>query len=56
MTRNGFGDFENIVDIWLLKYVMKLLGSELSVLKTLACELSMWFFPCAVTLVITPSM
>ena len=25
MTRNGFEDFENIVDIWLLKYFMKLL-------------------------------
>ena len=25
MTRNGFEDFENIVDIWLLKYFMTLL-------------------------------
>ena len=54
MTRNGFGDFENIEDIWLLKYFMKLLRSELSVLNTLTCELSMWFCPCSVTLVISP--
>ena len=29
MTRNGFEDLENIMDIWLLKYFMKLLGNEL---------------------------
>ena len=31
MTRNGFEDFENIVDIWLLKYLVKLLGSKLCI-------------------------
>ena len=33
LTRNGFEDFENIVDIWLLKYLMKLLGSKLYILN-----------------------
>ena len=56
LTRNAFEGFENIVDIWLLKYFMKLLQSELSVLNTLTCEILMWFCPCSMTLVITPSM
>ena len=34
LTRNGFKDFENIVDIWLLKYLMKLLGIKLCILNT----------------------
>ena len=33
LTRNGFEDFENIVDIWLLKYLMKLLESKLYILN-----------------------
>ena len=56
LTRNGFEDFENIVDIWLLKFFMKLLRSELCVLNTLTYELLMWFFPCAMTLVMTSSV
>ena len=56
MTRNGFEDLENIVDIWLLKYFMKLLGSKLYVSNTLTCELLMWIFHFAMILVITPSM
>ena len=31
LTRNSFEDLENIVDIWLLKYIMKLLGSKLRI-------------------------
>ena len=46
MTRNGFEDFENIVDIWLLKYLMKLQGSKLCIWKHLTCELLMWVCPC----------
>ena len=34
MIRNGFEDFENIVDIWLLKNFMTLLGSELCISTT----------------------
>ena len=34
MTRNGFEDFENIVNTWLLKYFRKLLGSELCISNT----------------------
>ena len=34
LTRNGSEDFENIVNIWLLKYLMKLLGSKLYILNT----------------------
>ena len=34
LTINGFEDFENVVDIWLLKYLMKLLGSKLYILNT----------------------
>ena len=34
MIRNGFEDFENIVDIWLLKNFMTLLGSELCISNT----------------------
>ena len=56
MTRNGFEDFENIADIWLLKYFMKLLGSELCISNTLTCELLMWFCHCAMILVITLSV
>ena len=56
LTRNGFEDFVNIVDIWLLKCFMKLLRSELCVSNTLTYELLMWFFPCAMTLVTTSSM
>ena len=56
MTGNGFEDFENIVDIWLLKYFMKLLGSELCISNTLTCDLLMWFCHCAMILVITSSM
>ena len=57
MTRNGFEDFENIMDVWLLKYFMKLLGSELYVSNTLTCEFFfMWFCHCAMILVITPSV
>ena len=40
LTRNGFKDFENIVDIWLLKYLMKLLGSKLYILNTF----NLWAF------------
>ena len=40
LTRNGFEDFENIVDIWLLKYLMKLLGSKLYILNTF----NLWAF------------
>ena len=40
LTRNGFEDFENIVDIWLLKYIMKLLGSKLYILNTF----NLWAF------------
>ena len=35
MTRNSFEDLENIMDIWLLKYFMKLLRSELYISNTL---------------------
>ena len=31
LTRNSFEDLENIVDIWLLKYLMKLLRSKLRI-------------------------
>ena len=31
LTRNSFDDLENIVDIWLLKYLMKLLESKLCI-------------------------
>ena len=34
LTRNAFEGFENIVDIWLLKYLMKVLGSKLYILNT----------------------
>ena len=47
--KNWFWDFENIVDIWLLKCFMKLLKSKLFVSNTLTYELLMWFFPCAMT-------
>ena len=33
-TINGFEDFENVVDIWLLKHLMKLIGSKLYILNT----------------------
>ena len=56
MIRNGFANFENTVDIWLLKYFMKLLESELCILNTLACELLMWFCHCALILVIILSV
>ena len=56
MTRNSLEDFENIVAIWLLKYFMKLFGSELCILNTLTCELLTWFCHCAMILVITPSL
>ena len=56
MTRNGFEDLENIMDIWLLKYFIKLLGSELYISNTLTCELLMWICHCAMILVITPSV
>ena len=39
-TRNGFEDFENIVDIWLLKYLLKLLWSKLYILNTF----TLWAF------------
>ena len=35
IIRNGFEDLENIMDIWLLKYFMKLLRSELYISNTL---------------------
>ena len=47
--KRWFWDFENIVDIWLLKCFMKLLRSILCVSNTLTYELLMWFFPCAMT-------
>ena len=47
-TRNSLEDFKNIVAIWLLKYFMKLLWSELYISNTLTCEL--------LILVITPSV
>ena len=56
MTRNSLEDFENIVVIWLLKYFMKLLGSELCISNTLTCELLMWFSHCAMILVTNLSM
>ena len=56
MTRNGFEDFENIVDIWLLKYLVKLLGSKLCIWIHLTCELLMWVCPYAMMLVIIPSL
>ena len=56
MTRNGFEDFKNIVDIWLLQYFMKLLGSELCILNTLICEVLMWFCHCSMILVIPLSL
>ena len=34
LTIIGFEDFENVVDIWLLKHLMKLLGSKLYILNT----------------------
>ena len=40
LTRNGFEDFENIVDIWLLNYFMKLLESKLCILNTF----NLWAF------------
>ena len=40
LTRNGFEDFENIVDICLLKYLMNLLGSKLYILNTF----NLWAF------------
>ena len=54
MTRNSLEDFENIVAILLLKYFMKLLGSELCISNTLTCELLMWFCHGAMILVTTP--
>ena len=56
MTRNGFEDFENIMNVWLLKYFMKLIGSELYISNTLTCEFLMWFCHCAMILVITLSV
>ena len=56
MSRNSSKDFENIVAIWLLKYFMKLLGSELCISNTLTCELLTWFCHCAMILAITPSV
>ena len=56
MTRNSLEDFEYIVAIWLLKYFMKLLGSELYISNTLTYEFLMWFCHYAMILVITPSM
>ena len=56
MTRNSLEDFENIVAIWLLKYFVKLLESELCISNTLTCELLAWFCHCAMILVITPSV
>ena len=53
LTRNDFLDFENIVDIWLLKYFMKLLESGLCISNTLTCELLRWVCPGAIILVIT---
>ena len=55
MTRNSFEDLENIMDIWLLKYLMKLLGSKLYILNTFnfvsfwcgfALVLWCWWLPC----------
>ena len=56
LTRNDFKDFENIVGIWLLKYLIKLLGSKLFIWIHLTCELLMWVCPCVMMLVITPSL
>ena len=56
LTRNGFEEFENIVNIWLLKYLMKLLGSKLCIWIHLTCVLLMRVCPCAMMLVITPSL
>ena len=56
MSRNSLEDFENIVTIWLLKYFMKLLESELCILNTLTCELLTWFCHCVMIFVITPSV
>ena len=53
LTRNAFEGFENIVDIWLLKYLMKVLGSKLYILNTFNLWVFMWVCPCAVMLVIT---
>ena len=46
LTRNGFEDFENIVDIWLLKYLLKLLGSKLYILNTF----NLWAFDVGLSL------
>ena len=46
LTRNGFKDFENIVNIWLLKYLMKLLGSKLYILNTF----NLWAFDVVLSL------
>ena len=56
LTRNGFEDFENIADIWLFKYFMKLFGSGLCISNTLTCEFLMWFCHFAMILVIIPSL
>ena len=56
MTRNSLENFGNIVSIWLFKYFMKLLGSELCISNTLTCELLMWFCHCAMISVIISSM
>ena len=45
-----FEGFVNIVDIWLLKYFIKLLGIKLCILIYLTCELLIWICPCAMIL------
>ena len=52
MTRIDFKNSEDIVDIWLWKYFMKLLGSEPCISNTLTCELLMQFCHCAMILVL----
>ena len=56
MTRSGFEDFKNIVDICLLQYFMKLLRSEHCILNTLTCEVLMWFCNRSMILVIASSL
>ena len=56
MTRSGFEDFKNIVDICLLQHFMKLLRSEHCILNTLTCEVLMWFCIRSMILVIASSL
>ena len=56
LTRNGFEDFENIVDICYWNILWKYLEANYIFWKHLTNELLMWICPCAMMLVITPSL